>query len=69
MWAPQLGRGQAPPLRRPLRFSYAGAVHHATLRCNNREFLFDEPAFGLFHSVLQEARRKFPVALYHYEAL
>jgi len=33
-------------MSRPLRFSYAGAMHHATLRCNNREFLFDEPAFA-----------------------
>jgi len=53
-------------MSRPLRFSYAGAMHHATLRCNNREFLFDEPAFELFSSVLQEGRRKFPVEFYHY---
>ena len=33
---------------RPPRFSYAHAVHHVTLRCNNREFLFSEPAFELF---------------------
>ncbi len=36
------------PMPRPPRFSYAHAVHHVTLRCNNREFLFAEPTFALF---------------------
>ena len=51
---------------RPPRFSYAHAVHHVTLRCNNREFLFTEPTFALLPPLLQEARARFPLALYHY---
>lgn len=53
-------------MSRPPRFSYARAVHHVTLRCNNREFLFTVPSFELFLEVLQEARAKFPVSLYNY---
>ena len=30
---------------RPLRFSDPQALHHVTLRCNDREFLFEEPWF------------------------
>ena len=51
---------------RPPRFSYAHALHHVTLRCNNREFLFSDPAFELFEGLLQEAREKFPLSLYNY---
>ena len=51
---------------RPPRFSYAHAVHHVTLRCNNREFLFTEPTFALFPPLLAEARARFPLALYNY---
>jgi len=51
---------------RPPRFTYAGALHHVTLRCNNREFLFTEPAFARFLDVLRRARKRFPIALYHY---
>jgi len=51
---------------RPPRFTYAGALHHVTLRCNNREFLFTAPSFERFLDVLQRARGKFPIALYHY---
>lgn len=50
----------------PLRLSYENALHHVTLRCNNREFLFTESSFALFHDILQEARRKFHLALYNY---
>jgi len=35
------------------------------LRCNNREFLFDDAAFALFHEALQAARRRFALLLYH----
>ena len=56
----------AVALSRPLRFSYPHAVHHVTLRCNNREFLFDDPAWTLFAEVLQEARRRFRLALYQF---
>ena len=48
------------------RFTYARAVHHVTLRCNNREFLFAEPWFARFVEVLEEARGKFPIRLFHY---
>ena len=51
---------------RPPRFSYPRAVHHVTLRCNNREFLFAPASQSLFLEVLQRARAKFPVQLYNY---
>jgi len=50
----------------PLRFSYENAVHHVTLRCNNREFLFSDSSFALFRDILQEARGKFLLAIYNY---
>jgi len=53
-------------LSRPLRFSYARAMHHVTLRCNNREFLFSVPSFELYLDVLQDARTRFPLRLYNY---
>lgn len=53
-------------MSRPPRFTYAHAVHHVTLRCNNREFLFTVPTHELFHGILQEARQKFPLELYNY---
>mgnify|MGYP005837453829 CR=1 FL=1 len=49
---------------RPPRFSYPRAVHHVTLRCNNREFLFAEPWFAVFAELLQEGRAKFPIRLF-----
>jgi putative transposase len=51
---------------RPPRFSYAHAVHHVTLRCNNREFLFTDSSFAPFLRILQEARARFPLRLYDY---
>ena len=51
---------------RPPRLTYPGAVHHVTLRCNNREFLFDASSLQLFQGFLGEARRKFPLLLYNY---
>ena len=51
---------------RPPRFTYPRAVHHVTLRCNNREFLFDPGSFQAFLSVLQETRQRFPLSLFHY---
>lgn len=53
-------------MSRPPRFTYAHAVHHVTLRCNNKEFLYSVPSFLLFLDVLQKARKKFPFALYNY---
>ena len=37
-----------------------------TLRCNNREFLFDDLSQEMFVRVLQDARRRFPIRLYNY---
>jgi putative transposase len=51
---------------RPPRFTYAHAVHHVTLRCNNREFLFSDPAFEAFVDLLRQARGRFPLSLYSY---
>jgi len=51
---------------RPPRFSYAHALHHVTLRCNNREFLFSPPSFELFLKLLHEARSIFPIHLYNH---
>jgi len=53
-------------MSRPPRYTYAHAVHHVTMRCNNREFLFAAPWFQLFLGVLREARAKFPLDLYNY---
>ena len=53
-------------MSRQARFSYAHAVHHVTLRCNNREFLFAVPSFELFVDILQQARKKFEIALFNY---
>ena len=33
-------------MSRPSRFTYPGALHHVTLRCNNREFLFTAAAWA-----------------------
>lgn len=53
-------------MSRPPRFTYARALHHVTLRCNNREFLFNVSSLQLFLDIVQEARRRFPLALYNY---
>ncbi len=53
-------------MARAPRFSYPHAVHHVTLRGNNREFLFTVPTFELFLDVLQSARREMPLSLYNY---
>ena len=51
---------------RPPRFSYAHAVHHVSLRANNREFLFSPHALELFVGLLGDARGRFPLSLYTY---
>ena len=53
-------------MSRAPRFSYAHALHHVTLRCNNREFLFAEPSFELCCNTVAECRAKFPLHLFHY---
>jgi len=51
---------------RPPRLTYPGAVHHVTLRCNNREFLFEPSSLQLFQRSLGKARERFPLLLYNY---
>lgn len=51
---------------RARRLTYRGALHHATLRCNNKEFLFDAESFSLFLDVLAESCEKLAVTLYNY---
>ena len=51
---------------RPPRFTCPHAVHHVTLRCNNRERLSEAASFELFVWLLQETRRRSPLSLFHY---
>jgi len=53
-------------MSRPPRYTYARALHHVTLRCNNREFLFSPPSQRMFTDILHEARARFPMRLYNY---
>jgi len=53
-------------MSRPPRLTYPGAVHHVTLRCNNREFLFEPSSLQLFEGLLRGAREKLPLLLYNY---
>jgi len=56
-----------PTMGRPLRYSYAGAYHHVALRCNNREFQFDEPElFQRLLAFLGDARRVHGFRLFDY---
>ena len=48
------------------RFSYEGATHHVTMRCNNKEFLFDEHSQQLFLEVLRESCLILGVSIYGY---
>ena len=51
---------------RPLRLTYLGALHHVTMRCNNKEFLFDPRSQRMFLDLLRECCAKFDVPLYNY---
>ena len=51
---------------RPRRLTYRGALHHVTMRCNNKEFLFEEGSFRLFLDVLKETCNNFDVPLHNY---
>ena len=51
---------------RTRRMSYPEAVHHVTMRCNNKEFLFDELSFPLFLDILYETREMHGILLYNY---
>ena len=48
------------------RLSCKGALHHTTMRCNNKEFLFEEPSLRLFLYILKETCVIYDVALYDY---
>ena len=51
---------------RPPRFTCPHAVHHVTLRCNNRERLSEAASFERLVWLLQETRRRSPLSLFHY---
>lgn len=51
---------------RSLRFTYAGALHHVTMRCNNKEFLFEPVSLQLFLDLLIEACERLGVRLHNY---
>lgn len=51
---------------RPLRLTYRGAMHHVTMRCNNKEFLFDRDSQRLFVDLLRETCERFNSRLYNY---
>jgi len=53
-------------MARPPRFTYTRALHHVTLRCNNKEFLFDRASFQLFRDLLVEACALQSVRLHNY---
>ena len=53
-------------MSRARRFTYRGALHHVTMRCNNKEFLFEPQSLLLFLDVLRETCIKYGAALYSY---
>jgi len=48
------------------RLTYRGALHHVTMRCNNKEFLFDEQSFRLFLDLLAKTASKYKVPVHNY---
>jgi len=53
-------------MSRPRRLTYRNAMHHVTMRCNNKEFLFEEQSLRLFLDVLRESCEKHGVRLFNY---
>ncbi len=52
---------------RPPRICFIGGVYHVTIRCNNREFFFqDNSDFLLFLKILLAAKVKYDVYIYGY---
>lgn len=51
---------------RPPRMTFRGALHHVTMRCNNKEFLFDDISRANFLDVIVESCKKFNVPLHDY---
>jgi len=48
------------------RLTFDGALHHVTMRCNNKEFLFEPKSMALFLEVTSETCLAFGVLLYNY---
>ncbi len=53
-------------MSRPLRLTYRGALHHVTMRCNNKEFLFEERSQRLFLDLLRETCSLYESPLYNF---
>jgi len=53
-------------MARPRRLTYRNALHHVTMRCNNKEFLFDKQSLQLFLDVLWESCKKFRLRFFNY---
>ena len=52
---------------RPPRINFVGAVYHVTVRCNNREFFFqDDEDFLLFLEILLQAKKIYKIHIYAY---
>jgi len=51
---------------RSRRFSYQGALHHVTMRCNNKEFLFENESKLLFMDQLAKSCSLHDIALFNY---
>jgi putative transposase len=51
---------------RSRRLTYRNATHHVTMRCNNKEFLFEERSLRLFLDLLRESSEKYGVRLFNY---
>jgi putative transposase len=53
-------------MRHP-RISFIGGIYHVTIRCNNKEFLFQtEEDFQLFLQILFQAKQKYGIQVYAY---
>lgn len=48
------------------RLTYKDAVHHVTMRCNNKEFLFEEESKALFLDLLRETCLIYDCPLFDY---
>jgi len=63
---PALQQRRRYRMGRPLRMTYRGALHHVTMRCNNKEFLFDDITRANFLDVLIESCKKMNVSLHDF---
>ncbi len=53
-------------MARSRRLTYRNALHHVTMRCNNKEFLFDKQSLQLFLDVLWESCKKSRLRFFNY---